>query len=87
MRRLEIASRAFDRFREQQTRLGGEITSENKAQLQRLLRALANELDGYLAREYGVDLKKSCRLRRMAKQPPALPLVCGVLRDYEQGRV
>ena len=55
----EIASRAFDRFREQQTMLGGEVTVGDKAELRRWLDALRNELDRYLATEYGVDLKKA----------------------------
>ncbi len=49
------ARRAFDRFREQQTTLGGAITPAHKANLRRRLNTLAAELDQYLASEYGVD--------------------------------
>ncbi len=55
----EIASAAFDRFREQQTVLGGEVTTADKAELHRRLDALRNQLDRYLATEYGVDLKEA----------------------------
>ena len=51
----EIASRAFDRFREQQTAQGGEVTAEHKKDLRDRLRSLDNELDRYLATEYGVE--------------------------------
>ena len=51
----EAVSRAFDRFREQQTVLGGEVTAADKANLRERLRTLGGELDRYLASEYGVD--------------------------------
>ena len=55
----EIASRAFDKYREQQTVFGEEVTSTDKQSLRDRLRSLDDELDRYLAREYGVDDKKS----------------------------
>ena len=55
----DVAGRAFDRFREQQTALGGEVTHQDKKDLGDRLRSLADELDRLLAAEYGVDLKKS----------------------------
>ena len=51
----EIASRAFDQFREQQTKLGGEVTAADKANLRLRLEGLGDELDRYLATEYGID--------------------------------
>ena len=54
-----MAGRAFDRFREQQTTLGGEVTQQDKKDLGDRLRSLADELDRLLAAEYGVDLKKA----------------------------
>ena len=51
----EIASRAFNQFREQQTMLGGEVTADDKADLRRRLQNLGGELDRLLATEYGVD--------------------------------
>ena len=54
----EIASRAFNMFREQQTALGGEVTANDKADLRRRLQNLGGELDRYLATEYGIDLDK-----------------------------
>ena len=83
----EIASRAFDLFREQQTTLGGDVTAADKAALRTRLDRLCDELDRYLATEYGVGSKKAAFLRSLACQPPALSLVRGVLRDYEQGWV
>ena len=51
----EIASMAFDQFRTQQTTLGGEITAGDKADLRERLESLSDELDRYLATEYGVN--------------------------------
>ncbi len=54
----EVASRAFDQFRHQQTVLGGEVTAVDKATLRSRLDNLREELDRYLAAEYGVNLKR-----------------------------
>ena len=51
------ASRAFDRFRERQTTLGGEVLGD-KRDLRERLSGLAEELDIHLAREYGIDSNK-----------------------------
>ena len=51
----EIAARAFDRFREQQTALGGEITQADKAELRRRLDSLSDTLDRHLAAEYDIQ--------------------------------
>ena len=50
----EIASRAFDQFRQQQTTLGGAVTAADKAELRGRLDALDAELNRFLAVEYGV---------------------------------
>ena len=55
----EIASRAFDQFREQQTALGGEVTTGDKGALRSRLDSLRDELDRYLASEYGGAIKDS----------------------------
>ena len=55
----EIASAAFDQFRWQQTMLGGEVTANDKVNLRRRLESLSDEIDRYLATEYGVDLSDS----------------------------
>ena len=55
----ETASRAFDQFRLQQTTLGGHVTSGGKEALRARLDSLRDELDRYLATEYGVDPKNS----------------------------
>ena len=57
--RIEEAARGVDsmanEFRRQQTMLGGEVTSADKEALRDRLRGLADELDRYLAAEYGVN--------------------------------
>ena len=45
----------FDRFREQQTELGGDVLPENKENLQSRLGILKDELNDYLARDCGID--------------------------------
>ena len=49
------ASRAFDRFRQQQTELRGEVSAEYKAELRSSLESLREELNHLLASEYGVQ--------------------------------
>ena len=51
----EIASRAFDQFRAQQTNWGGEVTPEHKADLRFRLDTLREKLNRYLAAEYGIN--------------------------------
>jgi hypothetical protein len=48
----------FDRFREQQTVKGGKVTARDKRALRDKLRSLSEELDRYLARDYGIDPDK-----------------------------
>ena len=55
----ETASAAFNQFRWQQTIFGGEVTTADKAALRTRLDGLRDELDRYLATEYGVDPKKA----------------------------
>ena len=49
---------AFDRFREFQTEVDGTVPSEHKKEIQERLKALEEELNHYLAGEYGVDAKR-----------------------------
>jgi len=51
----EVADRAFQQFRKQQTELGGTVTAEDKKNLAGRLGKLAAELDRYLAGEYKID--------------------------------
>ncbi len=53
--KAQDVDRLYQRFREQQTALGGEVTPADKAALRQRLDALTGELDRYLAQEYGVD--------------------------------
>jgi hypothetical protein len=67
----EIADRAFEQFRRQQTEFGGAVTVNDKLELRRQLSALDTELDRYLASEYGVDLDKPAKFEawRKSHQP------------------
>ena len=51
----EVAGRAFDQFRNQQT-VQGEATQKDKLSLRSKLVVLRDELNGYLAAEYGVNV-------------------------------
>lgn len=48
----------FDKFREQQTELGGDVLPEDKLNLQSRLGVLEDELNDYLAKDYGIDPNK-----------------------------
>jgi hypothetical protein len=52
--RLQIADAAWRSFRQQQTELGGRVTVEDKAELKSKLKSLEDELNRYLAGDYGV---------------------------------
>ena len=52
---VEDVEQLFDRFREQQTDLGGAVTSTDKQNLQVKLKSLENELNRHLAGQYGVN--------------------------------
>ena len=51
----EDVDRLFKLFQKQQTELGGEVTPEDKQELKTRLKALEDELNQYLAGEYGID--------------------------------
>ena len=55
----EIASRAFEQFRMQQTALGGEVTAADKANLRSWMDTLESELNRFLAVEYRVNPEDS----------------------------
>ncbi len=54
--KAEDVDRLFKLFQRQQTELGGEVTPEDKQELRRKLAILEDELNQYLAGEYGVDV-------------------------------
>jgi hypothetical protein len=54
----ESVDRAFQQFRKQQTIHGGRVTIDDKQELMKRLAKLDNELDRYLAKEYGVNVDK-----------------------------
>ena len=55
---VELAERAFEHFRLQQTRYGGKVTKPDKDNLREQLKKLSDKLDGFLACEYGVNTAK-----------------------------
>jgi hypothetical protein len=67
--KADMADRAFKRFRQQQTQYGA--TSQDlgsaKAELKERLRDLENELNRYLAKEYGVNLGPKGKLSAYEK--------------------
>jgi hypothetical protein len=52
--KAQDVERLFALFRQQQTELGGEVRPEDKAELRRRLKELDDELNIYLARQYGI---------------------------------
>jgi hypothetical protein len=58
--KAEITDRAFQKFRQMQTEQGMDSKDfwESKIDLQMRLKKLEDELDQYLAKEYGIDLRK-----------------------------
>lgn len=56
--KAENAEKLFTLFRQQQTELGGTVTFADKQVLQDKLKALEDELNGYLAGEYNIDPSK-----------------------------
>ncbi|HSW62118.1 MAG TPA: DNA methyltransferase [Dissulfurispiraceae bacterium] len=66
--KAEDVDRLFQLFQKQQTEFDGEVTPEDKQELRRRLKALEDELNGYLATEYGVDCKGGSRTAQKYKQ-------------------
>ena len=57
-KKAEKVEELFERFRLQQTKSGGAVTLADKQELQDKIQVLEDELNGYLAGEYGVDQNK-----------------------------
>ena len=53
--KAEDVEHLFEQFRLQQTELGGVVTPDDKQALQNKLKVLEDELNHYLAEEYGID--------------------------------
>jgi hypothetical protein len=62
--KAEDINHLFVRFRQQQTELGGEVTSQDKQNLRTKLKDLEAELNRYLAREYAIHNTNSNEYRR-----------------------
>ena len=54
--KAEDVEHLFEKFREQQTELGGDVTPADKQVLRDKLKVLEDELNQFLADEYGIDL-------------------------------
>ena len=54
--KAEDVKELFEKFREQQTELGGDVTPADKQVLRDKLKVLEDELNQFLADEYGIDL-------------------------------
>ena len=84
----QLARRAFDQFRWQQTMFGGEVTATDKDHLRRRLSDLSDELDGVLAGQYRIDLDDTDTYAAWRHQPQTtLPLVRRVPWDHDRGWV
>lgn len=53
--KAQDVDRLFALFRQQQTELGGEVTTADKQELKKRLKVLEEELNRYLASEYGIN--------------------------------
>jgi type I restriction-modification system DNA methylase subunit len=53
--KAQDVDRLFGLFRQQQTELGGQVSNADKQELRKRLKALEDELNRYLAGEYGID--------------------------------
>jgi len=53
--KAQDVDRLFALFRQQQTELGGEVTTADKQELKKRLKVLEEELNRYLASEYGIS--------------------------------
>jgi hypothetical protein len=57
--KAEDVDRLFTLFRQQQTELGGEVTTDDKKELRKRLKVLEDELNAHLSNEYGVKSTRS----------------------------
>ena len=62
--KAEDVDHLFKLFQKQQTELGGEVTPENKQALRTQLKALEDELNQYLASDYGINLTKKSEYKK-----------------------
>ena len=65
--RLQIADVAWRSFRRQQTELGGAVTVADKADLKAKLKTLEDELNRYLAGDYGVKVNDKAAYAKWVK--------------------
>ena len=65
----------FNLFRRQQTDLGGAVSFDDKQALRDKLEVLEDELNFYLAGEYGVDPNKESAYQTLAIFAQTFPLV------------
>ena len=69
--KAEDVEHLFEQFRLQQTELGGVVTPDDKQALQNKLKVLEDELNHYLAEEYGIDpSEESARQNWLSSHKP-----------------
>jgi hypothetical protein len=69
--KAQDVDRLFGLFRQQQTELGGQVSNADKQELRKRLKALEDELNRYLAGEYGIDPdKKTAYEKWLASHKP-----------------
>ena len=79
--KVEDIEYLFDRFREQQTKLGGDVTPADKQDLRNRLQVLEDELNGYLAEGYGFNLSET--IRDVNGEFDSLSLYIAWLHDFK----
>jgi len=62
--KAQDVDRQFRLFRQQQSILGGDITVKDKIRVRKALKTLENELNQYLAQEYGINPSKSSEYQK-----------------------
>lgn len=65
--KAEQTAKVYEQFRLQQVKEGGEIKAEDKAGLQAKLRELSDELDVFIAHEYGISEKNETAFQNFLK--------------------
>jgi len=65
--KAQDVDRMMAMFHQQQTKIGGEITPEHKQEIRMRLKVLENELNSYIAYDYGIDAKKKTAYEKWQK--------------------
>ncbi|MDQ3636095.1 MAG: Eco57I restriction-modification methylase domain-containing protein [Acidobacteriota bacterium] len=66
--KAEQTAKVYEQFRLQQVKEGGEIKAEDKAELQTKLRELSDELDIFIAYEYGINVNNKTQFQNFLEK-------------------